>query len=172
MNNSGCKNDSMAVRSDIMKLLLPIITVVLIINVVLLTDIHRSKNATTLIVQEVYNKLSDGHSKSKHHHADSPGRLIEPDDNARGSPDKERIRKASDNGNSAPERSAKIKETVKEPMKDSGIDAMINKLKGKGQTFTFPSYFWNASLADLTKRLGAVARKTGKTLAGYKRLQK
>ena len=64
-----------------------------------------------------------------------------------------------------------VKADSTEPMKDDRIDAMIAKLKATGKHPIFPRYFWNSSLADLTKRLGALARKTGSTLEGYKDLK-
>lgn len=150
-----------------MRLLVPVFIVVLIINIALLTDLHSTKNATTLIVQKVYNRLSEGNSDSD---TRNRNRSVSSDDKDRVSSDEER-RTASANGKSAPERSAELERKRREPMKDSAIDAMIDKLKANGQSTTFPSYFWNSSLADLTRRLGALARKTAKTLPGYKKIQ-
>ena len=65
----------------------------------------------------------------------------------------------------------KDRKTPLELMQDDRIDAMIAKLKAMTGRTLFPHFFWNSSLADLTKRLGAVARKTGKTLKAYSDLK-
>lgn len=158
----------MGLKSDILRLLIPVVVIILIMNVVLLTNFNGFQPSTTLILQEVHNKLSDGTSKSgqvrKRNFAERG------EDQTKISPDEER-RKISGNGNSAPRRSADLEKEIREPMSDSAIDAMIKRLKGKGQSFTFPSYFWNISLEDLARRLGASARKSAKTLSGYKKIQ-
>ena len=88
-------------------------------------------------------------------------------DTVQRAPEKEK--KLSENGQSDNEVN---KTTYMEPIEDEKIDAMIDKLRTMVANSIFPSYFWNNSLADLTKRLGALARKTGKTLEGYKNLHK
>ena len=164
--------------SYVLKLLLPVIVVVLIINILLISGIR--KGNTTLIVQEIHNKHgSDGLSssdtekekdKNRNLRDKAEGDIIKSrDDNELH--DTEKNRKQSENGKSKKNRETEIKTIYIEAMQDDKIDAMVAKLR-TGKDPVFPSYFWNSSLADLAKRLGALARRTGKTLEGYKKLQK
>ena len=163
---------------EVLKLLLPVLVVVLLINILLISGVR--KGNTTLIVQEIHNKhASDGLSSSDT--VKEKDNKVKRDDKGEGEVMKsgddiaphaaEKERKASENGKSAKERDTEINTIYIETMQDDKIDAMVAKLR-TGVTPVFPSYFWNSSLADLTKRLGALARKTGKTLEGYKKLQK
>ena len=169
--------------SYVLKLLLPVIVVVLIINILLISGIR--KGNTTLIVQEIHNKHgSDGLSssdtvkernevgkdKNRNLRDKAEGEVIKSRDDTE-LHDTEKNRKQSENGKSAKDREIEIKTFYIETMQDDKIDAMVSKLR-TGKDPMFPSYFWNSSLADLAKRLGALARRTGKTLEGYKKLQK
>ena len=53
---------------------------------------------------------------------------------------------------------------------EESIDAMIAKLKRATARTIFPQYFWNSSLEELTKILGAAARRRGKPLRAYANL--
>ena len=160
----------------VLKLLLPVLTVVLLINILLITGVH--KGNTTVIVQEIRNKhASDGLSssdtvKEKEDIEKGNGKreAINSDDNVQHAPEKEK--KLSENGESAKEKDTEVKTANIEPMKDDKIDAMIAKLRTMVVNSIFPSYFWNSSVADLAKRQGALARKTGKRFEAYKKLQK
>ena len=54
-----------------------------------------------------------------------------------------------------------------ESMKDGTIDKMIAKLRSVAENSVFPEYFWNSSLADLTKRFGDSTRNAGKRLRDF-----
>ena len=54
-----------------------------------------------------------------------------------------------------------------ESVKVGKIDNMIAKLRSVAENSVFPEYFWNSSLADLTKRFGDSTRNAGKRLKDF-----
>ena len=161
----------MRVLKYALKLLVPTFLVILIVNVMFMNGLIGHKlGSTTVIVQEVHNRISDNDASSSdnssygiHKRENLLNReIMDKDDKQRQAGEKQN----SENVNSAPKVSKDLKSKMKDtPLKDDAVDAMIDKLR---KTHFFPKNFWNVSLADLAKSLGALAKKTGKTLSGYK----
>ena len=154
---------------------LPMIVIFTLINVYLFTFFHHGSSGTMVILNErVYNKNSDSSSKNipslRDKYSGREGSVdLKKDDDA-----ENELRKKSGNGDTL-SRDNKDAESFKYDlvkMEDESIDGMVEKLKMANERLFFPSYFWNSSLDELTRRFGGTARRTSKTLSGYSRLKK
>ncbi|XP_052260131.1 extracellular serine/threonine protein CG31145-like isoform X2 [Dreissena polymorpha] len=158
---------------------LPVILVFTIVNVLLLSRLGHHSHETTLILKEkIYNKGSDG-SSSK-----DAAAAIQRGLHAGAGPEfaaghakveEERARERSADGETSKRRKeaddapgANIVRDDRVEMKDQSIDAMIQKLKSSSSVlYFFPSFFWNLTMAEMTRKLGAVSRRSASTLEGY-----
>ncbi|XP_053381837.1 extracellular serine/threonine protein kinase FAM20C-like [Mercenaria mercenaria] len=136
---------------------------------------HRGSSETTFILNErVYDKNSDSSSKKlpklhKKYSGDDNLMDLRQFDDA----DKE-LYKTSGKGDqvSTEDKDVKSAKDVIVVMKDESVDRMIEKLKKANNNSFFPSYFWNSSLHDLTRRLGATAKHKARTLPGYAQIKR
>ncbi|XP_045180919.2 extracellular serine/threonine protein CG31145-like isoform X2 [Mercenaria mercenaria] len=154
---------------------LPMVVIFTLINMYLLTFVHRGSSETTFILNErVYNKNSDSSSKKlpelrkKDSRDDNAMNLRQFDD-----AEKELNKKSGDGDEVSPEvKDVKSAKDALVVMKDEAVDRMVEKLKMANNYSFFPSYFWNSSLHDLTRRLGATAKHKARTLPGYAQIKR
>lgn len=154
---------------------LPMLIVFTIINMYLLTLFHRSHSDTMFILNEkVYKKNSDSSSRVA---MEYPRARYSRDDNSivdRNVDDgvKELNKKSGHEDQATPVEAEihSVKDTFVE-MRDDSIDSMIRKLKIVNAGYFFPSYFWNETMYELTRRQGGIARKYAKTLEGYNEIK-
>ena len=159
---------------SVAKLLLPVVLVVLVVNIVMMSGIFVNKDRTTVYVQQVYKRFnydsvssSDANQSSSYN--DAKGENV---NKIKGDAEPSQVDQDQKSGNDhSPPKASKDGESKEkdEPMRDEGVDNMINRLK---KTTLFDSHFWNVSLAYLAKTLGQAARMSGKKLSGYENMHR
>lgn len=174
----------------------PVVIVFSLFNFYLLNHFNKNSSATTFILNErVYNKHSDSSSEKEVRNAGQRAAINGQDVlNARNGgqgtnkatddelgegkvherdlDDKELVEKSEkDEENSPNEKNVDKNGKPVSSLNDPIIDKLIDKLKQASLRTFFPSYFWNMTMYNLTRKLGGPARKNARTLAGYKNIQ-